>query len=154
MTLGKVVCYVAIVLAAGSSPTRAVSQDFQPIKPIQRFTRDVIAGSPSSGKPIDTAYKASRWYLQGATAFDMSTTVTGLKNPHAVEGDWARCFGSRNTPAIVAGNVALNIGVAYLSNNLYERGGKWKILATALNGAKATGNTVEGIRNFRYIGKR
>jgi hypothetical protein len=143
------ICGITVALAATSwSSLPAIAQTIQPIK---RFSRDTSLKPDGKGDKIDFAHRASDWYLRGATVLDMSSTAIGLEHSHGVEVGWAKCFGSKNTPAILAGNVGLNIGVEYLSRKIDQRGGRWRMVAMALNGAKATGNAAAGIRNMRYI---
>jgi hypothetical protein len=47
----------------------------------------------------------------------------------------------------VTANILLNAGIAELSYRWYRRGGRWRIAAIALDGAKATDSLVAGIRN-------
>jgi hypothetical protein len=140
----------------GGNPSRAVAQTLQQFQPIKRFSVDALIMSRKDVErvahidPIDKTFQASQWYLRGATALDMSTTVIGIEH-HGIEAGWARCFGPRNTTAIVAGNVAMNLGVEYVSRRIYQKGGKWKYVATGFNVLKGTMNAADGIHNARYI---
>ncbi len=111
------------------------------------------------------AFRGLELSLAGATAFDMTTTANGLGHPtaaysvdgkllahyYAVETGWAKCFGDRNTSAIIAGNVFMNAGVDHLSEHFYPRGGRWRIAAFALLAAKTAINSEAAIHNIRYM---
>ncbi|HVN26466.1 MAG TPA: hypothetical protein VMT99_02325 [Candidatus Paceibacterota bacterium] len=123
---------------------------------MRNFRADIFAkelDKQKADKRIDFAFKASRWYLRGATGLDMSTTYIGLDRSHGVETGWAKCFGNRNTSAVIAANAGLNAGIDWLDRRLYQRGGRWRILATSLNVLKGTGNALDGVNNIRYIAR-
>lgn len=110
------------------------------------------------------AYRASQWFLIGATAVDAVVTYRGLTHPTHLtgsyyvpdpglwiypnvdltrqfsEGGWARFAGPRNAGGVVAANVALNAGVLLLSHELAKKGPRWRAVAMALNSAKAAGS--------------
>ncbi len=148
---------VVILLAMSSSSLPAVAQNTSTFQPIKRFSVEALVMSPKNVErvdhvdPIDRAFKASQWYLRGATVVDMSTTVIGMEYAHGVETGWGRCFGPHNTSAVVAWNVGLNLGTEFLSRKIYQRGGKWKYVATGLNVLKGTGNLAAGFHNASYI---
>lgn len=130
-------------------------------KPAINFTRP-----RKKADKIDFVYKASEVYIGGATWFDMFTTVRGMDHPtvamradgsvlmryHGVEVGWAKIVGDRNTGAVVAANVALNAGLALLSRRLYQRGGRWRYAAIAVNVLKGTDNALAAYGNIRYGG--
>lgn len=113
---------------------------------------------------IGSFYKVSELYLSGATVFDMWSTVKVLHHPTVayradntvlahytgIETGWAGCFGNRNAGAAVAANVGLNAGLSFLSHKLYQRGGRWRILAIAVNVSKGTDNLIAGVHNVRW----
>jgi hypothetical protein len=113
---------------------------------------------------VDFKFMASELFLAGGTAFDMKTTVTGLSHPttayradgiflthyYPVETGWARCFGNRNTFAIVNANVGLNAGINVFARRLATRGGRWRFVALGLDLAKATFSSEAAIHNIRY----
>jgi hypothetical protein len=110
---------------------------------------------------IDFFYMASEGYLAGGTWFDARTTTGGLHHPtmayrsnntflmryEVTEDGWAGCLGKRDAFTASTANILLNVGIAELSHRWYRRGGRWRIAAIALNGAKATDSLVAGIRN-------
>ena len=139
-------------MVMGGNPLPASAQTVQPM---ENFKADIFAKKPVEQKSdaIAFAYKASRWYLRGATFVDMSTTYIGIDHSRGVETGWAKCFGNRNTSAIVAGNAVLNAGVEFVSRKIYQRGGRWRVLATGLLVFKGTSNAIDGVRNTAYIAR-
>jgi hypothetical protein len=112
---------------------------------------------------VDFLYMASEGYLAGGTWLDASTTAGGLHHPTMAYGSnnlflmryvvtedgWAGCLGKRDAFTASGANVLLNLGISELSRRWYRRGGRWRIAAIGLNGAKATDNLIAGIRNDR-----
>jgi len=148
----------------GVNPLPAVAQTLQHFQPAERFSVErfsVEAMMMQKKKvekakhidPIDHIFKASQWYLRGATAVDMTTTVIGMEHAHGVESGWGKCLGAHNTPAVVAWNVGLNLGTEYLSRKIYRKGGKWRYAAVGLNLLKGSDNLMAGFHNASYIAK-
>jgi hypothetical protein len=112
---------------------------------------------------IDFTHLALDGYFAGGTWMDAYTTSRGLQLPtmayrsngtflmrYAVtENGWAKCLGDRDAFAASGANVFLNLGVAEVSRRWYRRGGRWRIAAVALEGAKATDSLIAGVRNER-----
>jgi hypothetical protein len=112
---------------------------------------------------VDLFYKASRIYLIGGTGLDMSTTTQVLSHPtlaskpngsvlahyYGVESGWARFLGQRNTGAVVSANVALDTGISMFTRRLYQKGGRMRVLAVAINVLQGTGGAVAAFRNNR-----
>ena len=150
------VCGIALSLLMGCCSSIAVAENLLAIQPVERFSVENFVMQPkniervSHVDPIDRIFKASQWYLRGATAVDMTTTIVGIEH-HGVETGLMRFAGSRNTSAIVAGNVAMNFGVEYVARKLYQKGGKWRYAGAGLNVLKGTGNLAAGISNASYI---
>lgn len=132
----------------------------------QLVNAPVPAKSKEKGDKLALLNKISRFYLAGATAFDMQSTAQILDHPtvarteagkllayyHGQEVGWAGSFGRRNMFAVTAANVALNAGLTLASQKLYHKGGRWRVLAIVVTAAKATDNLVAGIENTRYSG--
>lgn len=152
------VVVVLMFMVAGAGPPLVLAQD--------QFFRQKGEWEPrrEDGRKLDLLYKASRVYLFAGTSLDMVSTARALDHPTvarrtdgsvlgrypAMETGWAGRFGRRNTTAIVAAHVGLNTGIDLLSRRIYRRGGRWRILAIALNVLKGTDNMVAGIQNIRY----
>ncbi len=157
----KVGAVFLLLLAAGCFLPRASAQMATP--PIREDSERPIVEQRAS--KLDTFYKASRIYLWAGTTLDMTTTVRSLNHPPIAreaggtflmnypsrEAGWAgHIVGSRNTAAVVAANVGLDLGVDFLSRRLYRKGGRWRYLAVGLNLWKATDNTMAGFHNMGY----
>lgn len=113
------------------------------------------------------AFRASEFFLGGATAFDMSTTVTSLDHPttahgsngliiahyYAEEQGWAGIFGRRDAWTAVTANVLLNATIDRYGRRLYARGGRWRALGYGVIIAKATFNSMAAIGNIRSNGR-
>ncbi len=116
-----------MLLAMSLSSLPAVAQTVQPFHPIERFSVDAIVTSKKNAEPvehddrIDRVFKASQWYLRGATVVDMTTTTMGMEYAHGIETGWGKCFGAHNTPAVVAWNVGLSLGTEYLGRKIYRK---------------------------------
>jgi hypothetical protein len=131
---------------------------------VQRVEQDGLLEQKKDAGKIGTAFKVSRFFLAGGTVLDSSTTFRALNHPvmakrpdgsvltsyYPTETGWTKCFGERNTFAAVAGNVGLNFGVGFVSERLYRKGGKWRLLAIGMNVFKGTQNTMAGIHNLRH----
>ncbi len=139
-----------------SSAARAQVQDFR-----QRTPEETKKGS----RKLDTFYRISRLYLGVGTGLDGFSTARVLNHPtvayrtdktvlghfYGVEVGWAgSVVGKRNTDAVVAANVLLNVGIERLSRTLYRRGGRWRFLAIGLVLWKATDSTVAGAGNLKF----
>lgn len=152
------VCVVLLFVAMGlasSSPIHAQPQEDTPKS---------LEPRRGAGK-IGFLYKASRVYLLAGTALDATSTARLMGHPtlarredgtvlaryYGTETGWASHFGGRrNTGAAIAANVALNAGMELFSRKMYRRGGRWRILAIAVNVFKGTDSMVAGIRNIRH----
>ncbi len=113
------------------------------------------------------AFRASEFFLGGATAFDMSTTVMSLDHPttahgsdgliiahyYAEEQGWAGMFGKRDVWTAVTANVLLNAAIDRYSRRLFARGGRWRALGCGVNIAKAAFNAGAAISNIRSNGR-
>lgn len=109
------------------------------------------------------AFKVSEAYLAGGTAFDMTTTASGLDHPtnayrsdgsflthyYVVEKGWAGFLGRRDAFTAIAANVILNAGIDRLSHKLYARGGRWRALGIGTLLLKGTLNTIAAGSNIR-----
>lgn len=118
-------------------------------------------------RKVDFLFRASRGYLAVGTTVDMVSTIRVLHHPtvarredgtflarsYGVETGWAKAFGKRNTAAVVAANVGLNLGVDLLSRKLYRKGGRWRYVAIGLNLWKGTDSLMAGIGNIRYYNR-
>lgn len=157
MTVRLAVCCVIVLLAMSVNSLLADAQTVPPFQPIERFSiENFVASKRDVGKvkhvdPIDKIFETSRWYLRGATAIDATTTAIGMEFDHGIETGWGRCFGPRNTSAVVAWNVGLSLGTEYLSKVIYQKGGKWRYAAAGMNLLKGSGNLAAGIHNAHYI---
>ncbi|RJQ13484.1 hypothetical protein C4553_03835 [Candidatus Parcubacteria bacterium] len=154
---------VVVMLAACASASSAFAQDRQlfELRPIERKWEEP---REEKDRKVDFLFKASRVYLAAGTGLDAVTTVRVLNHPsmayradgsalgrsYGVETGWARALGKRNTGAVVAANVGLNLGVDLLSRKLYRKGGRWRYLAIGLNLWKATDSLKAGIHNINY----
>ena len=152
------VCAVALTLVAMSILSSSAFAQIQDLRE-SRFP-----GPERKADKIDFLYKVSNAYFTGGTLLDMSTTYRVLRHPtiarradnavlahyQGIETGWAGRFGRRNTAAAIGANVALNVGLSFLSRKLYRRGGRWRILAIGVNVLKGTDNIVAGIHNARY----
>lgn len=155
----KVLAVVTLMTMGGllSSPLLVKAQDLSFVH--------VRSGKPKEkADKIATLYKVSRFYLAGATAFDMWSTAKVIGHPtvarrpdgdllayyHGQEVGWAGFLGRRDTRAAIAANVVLNVGLTLLSRKLYQKGGRWRVLAIVVNVAKGTDNVVAGVGNVRY----
>lgn len=152
------VCAVLLTLAATAASLSSARAQIQQ----QRFREDAEPRKESD--KIDFFYKASRYYLLGATQLDMISTLHVLSHPtiayradgsvlaryYGIETGWARCFGRRDARAVIAANLALNAGIYLASRKLYQKGGRWRTLAIVINAVKATDNAMGGIHNVIY----
>lgn len=131
---------------------------------VQYFQRNgFLPGPKKEDRKLNFLYRASDIYLSVGTALDATSTVRILDHPtvasrpdgtvlaryYGLETGWASCFGRQNASAVVAANVALNVGINLLSRRLYRRGGRWRILAITVNVLKGTDSLVAGIHNVR-----
>ncbi len=139
-----------MLLLIGGDLSKAFAQTIQPIP---RFSRDTFLEQSRPADKIDLAYKASRWYLLGATGLDSTTTVIGIDHSGGVETGWAKFLGNRNAGAVIAANGIVNFGVSFASQRIYRHGGRWKYVATAINVARATGIAADGLHNMAFIAK-
>ena len=135
------------------------------IAQIQNFQRENSQESPKKAERLDHLYRASQFYFLGATVLDLSSTAQVLGHPSVARGEneqllaryygtetgWASFLGERNAGAAVAANASLNAGLGLLSQRLYRRGGRWRILAIGINVLKGTDNLAAGIHNLNYI---
>ncbi len=148
-------CTVAMLLLMGAIPSTAHAQFERFLYPLKE---------PKQPGKLGTLYKASEWYLREGTPLDAIGTHLVIDHPtvafradgsvlgcfYGTEAGWAGpIVGRRNANGAIAANVLLNFGVAYLSQNLYRRGGGWRYLAVGLNMWKATDSTMAGIHNIR-----
>jgi hypothetical protein len=146
-----VIALLTVVTFAGSSHAFAQEVNF--------FEKPKTESSK-----MDFAFKASRFYLASGTMLDMLSTVHALHHPtiasrpdgfmlmryrFAETEAPGKYFGARNTFGVVASNVALDIGVGFLSDRLYRRGGKWRGVALALNVLQGTNRMRAGFGNVR-----
>ena len=144
-----IVCIAAMVFAMGGNSSRVYAQTFQPIP---RFSIEDIGKTERRGDGnVDQAYKASRWFLRGATALDLTSTVIGMESSHDSEVGWARCFGRHNAAAVTLANGIVDFGVELASQRMYRMGGRWRFVAIAMNAARATGIASDGIHNIVFI---
>lgn len=125
--------------------------------------RAKIPKEAEQGQKPSFAFRASEYYLAGATAFDMTTTVRGLQHPttalrsdgsllahyYVVETGWAGFLGRRDPVTAVAANAFLNFEVDRFSRRLYARGGRWRAVAIGALLAKGAFNTVGAVNNIR-----
>jgi hypothetical protein len=93
------------------------------------------------------AYTTSRGLQLPTMAYRSNGTF--LMRYAVTENGWAKCLGDRDAFAASGANVFLNLGVAEVSRRWYRRGGRWRIAAVALEGAKATDSLIAGVRNER-----
>ena len=154
----RIVCNVTlalVILSLGNS-VLAFAQTREGILP--------DAPSGKTDKTVRALYWASRGALLGGGLLDGISTERLMSHPtvayqsdgtvlmryHGVETGWARCFGARNKFAAVSANMALDAGVDFLSRKIYRKGGRWRILAIAVNTAKSVDNVAAGIHNVQY----
>jgi hypothetical protein len=81
-------------------------------------------------------YRASQGVLIGGALFDAIETAHGV--PVHGEGGWtAHVFGAHSTAGAVGGNLAVSVGVLFLSHELATHGGrKGRAFASMLNTAR------------------
>jgi hypothetical protein len=110
-------------------------------------------------------FRASEFYLAGATAFDMTTTVdgSGLGHPttayrsdgsflthyYVVEKGWAGFLGRRDPWTAVGANVIKNAVIDRYTNKLYALGGRWRPVAIGVNVLTGTLNALAAGSNIR-----
>ncbi len=160
----KVGSVFLLLLVMGFVPSLAKGANEVSLEPKVEAVKPKTERRPSP--KLDKLFQASRIYLWAGTSLDMATTIRGLNHPPIArqangvflmsypvrETGWAgHIVGSRNTGAVVALNVGLNLGVDFLSRKLYRKGGRLRYVAIALNLFKATGNTMDGVRNIGYM---
>jgi hypothetical protein len=120
---------------------------------------------PTKRTPKKTAFafRASEFFFGGATAFDMSTTVTTLNHPttahrsdgliiahyYGYERGWVGIFGRRDAWTAVTANVLKNVVIDRYSRRFYARGGRWRALGYGLIVAQAAFNLIDATSNVR-----
>jgi len=115
-------------------------------------------------RKISFAYRASQFYLLGATVLDGTTTAHLMSHPttalradgsllahyYPQEVGWAAFLGNRNKFVAVGANVGANALETWVANRLYRRG-KWgKVFATGLNVTQGTFSLLGGIHNIKF----
>jgi hypothetical protein len=148
-----------LLLAMGlQTPLPANSQS---MFPFMRGKTEIPKAEPV--QKTSFAFKASEFFLASGTAFDMTTTVSGLEHPttayrsdgsflthyYVKETGWAAFLGNRDAFAAVGANVVKNFLIDRYSRRLYARGGRWRTLAFGMNILQGTLSSIAAGNNIR-----
>ena len=150
-----------VLLIAMSLVNSSLSANAQSMFSLDQDRAEVPKAVPV--KKTSFAFKASEIYLAGGTAFDMTTTVSGLDHSttacmsngtplthyYVKETGWAGFLGARDPWTAVAANVFLNYEIDRYSRKLYLRGGHWRAVGIGALLVKGTLNTIAAGNNIR-----
>jgi hypothetical protein len=142
--------------SSSAEPAPIESVPTQPAAPSQPNAWQRAAESKAT-------YRASEALLLAGTMFDAVQTWRGLTHPtqfYAYDGGvmlqhtdysqalresgWARIAGPRNAGGVVGLNLAVNTAVFVVSHELAKRGGKWRAIASAMNGVRGATSLAGG----------